>query len=234
LTIMQDQTVRSGATGAEAFRALFPSIALDRKWIPRVEIPTPVDGRVLVVCTGNVCRSPAITALLRAGLERTGIDVASAGVKAQEGAPVDATMLGLMPPAVRAELDGITARVLAPEQIEHADVILTATRAHRSSVVRMVPSAVRRTFTVREFAHYAALVEARQSGRDEEPLASIADVVERVPYVRASPRLADKDFDLPDPFGRSARVYRKAYAMVEDASATIARVLSSVGAPAEQ
>ena len=50
--------------------------------------------RILVICTGNICRSPAAAALLSKRLENAGRDIAvrSAGTGALIGHPADTTM----------------------------------------------------------------------------------------------------------------------------------------------
>ena len=52
--------------------------------------------KILVVCTGNICRSPMGEALLRAGLKRPGQRVLSAGVGALIGYQADATAREVM------------------------------------------------------------------------------------------------------------------------------------------
>ncbi|HET6656085.1 MAG TPA: low molecular weight protein-tyrosine-phosphatase [Gammaproteobacteria bacterium] len=52
----------------------------------------------LMICTGNICRSPIAEALLRAHAEKAGrkLEVASAGVAALVGKPADAEAVALM------------------------------------------------------------------------------------------------------------------------------------------
>ncbi|GMA87571.1 hypothetical protein GCM10025868_28210 [Angustibacter aerolatus] len=45
-------------------------------------------ARVLVVCTGNVCRSPLVERLLRQRLGTDAVDVSSAGTQALVGEPM--------------------------------------------------------------------------------------------------------------------------------------------------
>ena len=118
--------------------------------------------RVLMVCTANICRSPLAEHLMRRALEqRFGPDgasrwtVRSAGTHAIVGAPIHehaATVLAergiVVPPTA--------ARLLVPAMVERADLILTASRAQRSIVVQAVPAAVRRVFTLRQFARLCA------------------------------------------------------------------------------
>ena len=45
--------------------------------------------RLLIVCKGNICRSPMAEAIVRARLLRNGMQVASAGLAAMRGFPID-------------------------------------------------------------------------------------------------------------------------------------------------
>jgi protein-tyrosine-phosphatase len=92
--------------------------------------------RILLVCTGNICRSPLAAALLeRALAERgtAGLDVSSAGTGAWDGAPVSegAYLVGL---ERGLDLSGHRARLLTRELVEQADLVLTMARHHRARV----------------------------------------------------------------------------------------------------
>src|SRR2546422_901671 len=92
--------------------------------------------RILLVCTGNICRSPLAAALLeRALVERgiQGIAVASAGTGAWDGAPVSegAYLVGL---ERGLDLSSHRARLLTRELVDGADLILTMARHHRARV----------------------------------------------------------------------------------------------------
>ncbi len=92
--------------------------------------------QVLLVCTGNICRSPLGEALLRRTLKERGIegiDVASAGTGAWDGAPASegAYLVGL---ERGLDLSGHRARLLTRELVEEADLILTMARHHRARV----------------------------------------------------------------------------------------------------
>ena len=92
--------------------------------------------RILLVCTGNICRSPLAAALLeRALTERSieGLGVASAGTGAWDGAPVSegAYLVGL---ERGLDLSSHRARLLTRELVEDADLVLTMARHHRARV----------------------------------------------------------------------------------------------------
>jgi len=96
----------------------------------------PKTTKILLVCTGNICRSPLAAALLQRALTERGIegmDVSSAGTGAWDGAPVSegAYLVGL---ERGLDLSAHRARLLTRELIEQADLVLTMARHHRARV----------------------------------------------------------------------------------------------------
>ncbi|MFL6024848.1 MAG: hypothetical protein ACJ72O_16030 [Marmoricola sp.] len=173
--------------------------------------PAPV-FRVLFVCIGNVCRSPVGERLLAARLPSDRFEVASAGVGAMVGYA--------MSKYAAAELEsyggnakGFAARQLTPELIDQADVVLTATRDLRSQVLAENPAALRRTFTVLEFA---ALLEMGEGSTPEE----------LVRWAGAHRSAAGNvEQDVPDPFRRGSEAHAAAASAIHDAVQRIAKEL---------
>jgi len=92
--------------------------------------------RILLVCTGNICRSPLAAALMQRTVQERGVDgieVSSAGTGAWDGAPASegAYLVGL---EQGLDLSGHRARLLTRDLVEQSDLILTMARHHRARV----------------------------------------------------------------------------------------------------
>ena len=177
----------------------------------------PEPFRILVVCTGNICRSPMAAALLTHRLrERLGGDVAdrhfavsSAGTYGLAGHPIEAAALRVLA-SYGVEPEAFAAREMAADHVEEADLVLCATREHRTAVVTIVPAAAGRTFTLREFARLVAAVDV-----PAEPGTDPADVARAVVRAAAGqrgsirpPRPADDD--VADPYRRADEAFARA------------------------
>jgi protein-tyrosine phosphatase len=181
--------------------------------------PDPV--QVLAVCTGNICRSPALELRLRAALgPGADVVVSSAGVRALVGQPVDpamAALLGDVPQDLRA-------RQLVPDVVRPAGLVLALTRDQRAAVVGAVPAAVRRTFTLLEFADLASAAAADGALEGTtSPGQALVRLVQAAPRYRGA-RAIDED-DIEDPYRRGPEVFARVLAAIDDAVAALARVL---------
>ena len=176
---------------------------------------TCVSGfRVLFVCVGNVCRSPLGERLLAKRLEGSDVEVRSAGVGAMVGAPMTTESAAHLH-RLGATAEGFLARQLVPGLVEESDLVLTATKAIRSRVLEESPGALRRTFTVLEFA---ALLDVVDAERHHALLVrAVADDRSRAPI---------DDYDIPDPYGRDEAAQAHAAGLMTTAVERIAKALS--------
>ena len=104
-------------------------------------------NKILVVCIGNICRSPTVEALLKSKLAHRGIDVSSAGLGALVDKPMDATALEVLREH-GGDLPDHKGRQLTREMLQQADVILTMEQRHVDSIARMAPEVRGKTFLV--------------------------------------------------------------------------------------
>ena len=101
--------------------------------------------RILVVCTGNICRSPVAEAMLRRVMP--GKQLSSAGLGALVGHGVEPTAREL------AEADGLevsdhVARQITQEMLQAADLILVMSDGQRRAVADLAPAALGKTMTL--------------------------------------------------------------------------------------
>lgn len=116
--------------------------------------------RILMVCTGNICRSPMAEQMLRQKFAQRNIKnvvVDSAGVYAMEGAPMTIEAGAAMRSSGYSTETHIAKQATA-EIIAGANLVLTATQDHRGDIVRTLTRANRYTFTIKEFANLAVYV----------------------------------------------------------------------------
>ena len=103
---------------------------------------------LLIVCTGNICRSPVAEYIFGQRLEGSGRwngRVASAGVDALENQGADATVLGMMRER-GFDLAPHRARQLTPEDLRQADLVLVMETHQREAILDLDPTARVKTF----------------------------------------------------------------------------------------
>jgi protein-tyrosine phosphatase len=163
---------------------------------------------------------------LRRGLGPT-VTVTSAGTYALVGQPVAAPMADLLL-AQGVNPEGFRARLISPQLIEAADLVLPVTRAHRSLVVELWPAVVRRTFTVREFARLLAQIDdaALPVGSPAERLRA---AIPLAAAQRGRSRVPAADDDVVDPYRRERQVYETALREILPAIETITKIATGHG-----
>ena len=186
--------------------------------MPR-QAPQPV-FTVLLVCTGNICRSALAERLGEAYLiERLGdasaqVRLASAGTQAVVGAPMHPNS-ALALKGLGGHPEGFRARQFREKMVAESDFVLALTRAHRREVLELAPRALARTFTLREandLRRLVADVEVPGSGLPERSRA----LVRRMGAARSSRRSGPSD-DICDPVGQPSEVHLAVGEMVADA-----------------
>ena len=179
-----------------------------------VRVPGPPPAlTVLLVCTGNICRSALAERLGRAYLDE--VLGAEAGVVRLVSAGTQAVVGSAMHPHSDLVLRGygaaggdFRAQQLTESLTAQADLVLTMTRAHRRDVLRLAPRGLARTFTLREAA---ALLELLGDGQPEG--GGLGDrargLVQAMADVR-SRRTTDDNDDVPDPIGGPVEAHEEA------------------------
>jgi protein-tyrosine phosphatase len=182
--------------------------------------------RILFVCTGNMCRSPLCERLARGWLTGSGVmsvDVSSAGTHAVAGAPIYADSEVVLR-RLGGDPAGFIARQLTPQIAAGADLILTAARPHREFVrdqtAGLCPDAVRRTFTLREFAALAAVIPHGDISRIGDAAGRARALTAAADPLRGRLAAWPQDrLDVPDPVGQPMAVHEATAAVIAEALA---------------
>lgn len=122
-----------------------------RVLLNRQAFPQPARA-ILVVCKGNICRSPLAEAYLKDQVTKSGlpIDVYSAGLETSFGKPAHplAQVVGTQGGLI---LNQHATQPLHKEQVERADMILVMEWRQRNRIIKLYPQAGPKVFLLRQF-----------------------------------------------------------------------------------
>lgn len=144
---------------------------------------------ILLVCVGNICRSPTAEYLLRQRLPAARVTVSSAGLGAVEDSPMDATAAALLR---EHGIDGGAhrGRQLIPDMLRQADLVLVMERAHAARIARVAPEASGKVFLLGKWQGEREIPDPYgQSRQAFEHVYALIDqgVSHWLPYLYASP-----------------------------------------------
>ena len=181
-------------------------------------------GSILVVCTGNVCRSPYIERRLRHELSGTGIEVTSAGAQALVGHDMDAgtreqlQLNGL-------DTDGFVARQLTADLLSRADLVVASAREHRAFAARLHPAAMSRTVTLCDLSDLLSAVTAEELEAPSPDVSWVRRVGIAAARRRGSVPARQDGVDILDPIGGPPSLFARMAADVDEALVPVVRAL---------
>jgi protein-tyrosine phosphatase len=120
--------------------------------------------KILIVCIGNICRSPTAEKLLRTALGPSDIKVSSAGLAALRDHPLESTACqvltehGHVPQAHKA-------RQLTAEAVSDADLILVMEQRHIDGVLNLAPEARGKVFLLGKWQHDLEIKDPYRQGK---------------------------------------------------------------------
>ena len=138
---------------------------------------------ILLICTGNTCRSSMAEAILKDMLRNSetiteDIRVLSAGIWAIEGQGASPHSIEVLKNK-NIDLSNHRSRPLTRELIEESDLILTMTGNHKRQILNAMPKAKDKVFTLKEFAEEDNLDISDPYGQSIEVYSSTAEEIEK-------------------------------------------------------
>lgn len=137
--------------------------------------------KILMVCTGNTCRSSMAEVIIKQKLKARGliekVCASSAGTATFEGLPAT-DLAQVVVEEQGLDLSQHHSQRLTKEMIQEVDLILAMTRQHKDLIVALDAKAAIKTFTLKEYAYN---LESKEC------------------------------LDIPDPFGQPVDIYRKCF-----------------------
>lgn len=193
--------------------------------------------RLLVVCTGNICRSAFaaayLDAVLTSRLGRGAVIVESAGTDValdlEMPAPISAAIRG-----VGADPDLHVIEMLDPDAAASADLVVTMTKRQRAEVARRAPRAASKVVTMKQFARLCRAAPLPQTDPEDtvDRKASAGRVRAAVTTAVARRGLDPVvgDDDIADPWMKSDDVYARSIDEIRVAGGEIlAYLLAAAG-----
>lgn len=181
---------------------------------------------ILVVCVGNICRSPLAERLLQAGLDQQAtqaFEVSSAGTNALVGHEMDSRARRILRDN-RGQLHGFKSRQLTSRVLDGQDLVLSMDRSQKSQVLELRPELLDKSFTIREFARVIKRLDHKQI--DEEATTDSKNrwiqIVRKAFETRgeALPGYAHDD-EVVDPYRQANEVYDEMAAQLLPAISSI-------------
>lgn len=171
--------------------------------------------KVLMVCTGNLCRSPMAEGVFRDAVRRRrcDIEVASTGTWAYWGDPATPEAVEVLR-ARGIDLSSHRSRGLDPNELKEADLIVGMTSVHRREILKVAPEVEGKLILLKE------LVEVALEGA--LPDASEARLERLLGARRPEWRRA---LDLDDPMGKPIGAYERTVAHIEVGVEVLAEAL---------
>jgi protein-tyrosine-phosphatase len=194
--------------------------------------PPPQAFTVLLVCTGNICRSALAERLGRTYLDELlgddagAIRLVSAGTRAVVASAMHPDSAQVLR-GFGADPGDFRARQLVDAFAAEADLTLTMTRGHREDVLARAPRNLARTFTLREAAALIELLDEDIQLPGQNLAERAGNLVKAMAAAR-SRRQSGADDDVLDPIGQPVEVHEEAGEAIAAALLPVLRRLAGL------
>lgn len=166
---------------------------------------------IIVMCTGNICRSPMGEVMLQARLDAAGVPatVTSAGLLL-EHEPADPHAREVVA-EMGLDLSRHRSRILDRDRAARTDLLIGMEQRHVREAVMLEPDVMERAFTLPDLVARAERIGPRGDRPLGEWLAELGADRKRMDLLRTS-----KHLEVPDPIGGSRRAFRRTADQIGD------------------
>ncbi|WP_085584501.1 MULTISPECIES: low molecular weight protein-tyrosine-phosphatase [unclassified Pseudomonas] len=120
--------------------------------------------KILVVCVGNICRSPTAELLLRDALAPAGVTVASAGLSARVGEAMEASARQVVEEHGHSA-EGFRARQITSDIVNDADLVLVMEKEHVKQVLKIASHARGKVFLLGKWQSEREIPDPYRQGK---------------------------------------------------------------------
>jgi protein-tyrosine phosphatase len=120
--------------------------------------------KILVVCVGNICRSPTAELLLRSALTSSAITVTSAGLSARVGESMEASARQILEERGHCA-EAFKARQLTPDIVNESDLILVMEKEHVKQVLKIAAHARGKVFLLGKWQSEREIQDPYRQGK---------------------------------------------------------------------
>ncbi len=127
-----------------------PILEIEKIYGRRIKLDPSLKFNLLLVCSGNSCRSPMAQGIIKTMLDERSVDVISAGTVAVDGLPASENARTVVK-EFGGDISNHRTRYLTKELVDEADLILVMEFKHYETVLELAPDAAIKTFLLKEY-----------------------------------------------------------------------------------
>lgn len=136
--------------------------------------------KILIICTGNVCRSPVVEALLHKRLSAAGRgdwEVDSAGTGHYPQRPASRFSVEVIRETESLDLSMHRSKVVTPAMVSEANLVICMAARHKTQLIADCPAEADKIFLLSEMSSEAAHDVADPYGQDKPAYRAMVETV---------------------------------------------------------
>ena len=140
-------------------------------------------SKVLVVCTGNVCRSPVVEALLNKRFDQRGLSslhTHSAGIRADLSSPASRFSVEVIAETESIDLSHHRSKSISKKMVQDASLIICMTADHKTELCIENPAHEHKIFLLSEMASGPVSDVSDPYGKDKQAYRVMVKTVTRL------------------------------------------------------